>query len=79
MVWIQRKKSKDMDQNLDADVIIIGLGCVGISTAFNCTRVPRMKVIGLERLSDTGEIGSSSYGHTRIWRTSHPETRYNEM
>lgn len=69
----------EQSSKVDADVIIVGLGCVGISTAYSCTKVPGMKVIGLERHSDTGEIGSSSYGHTRIWRTSHNEARYNQM
>jgi glycine/D-amino acid oxidase-like deaminating enzyme len=62
----------------DADVLIVGLGCVGISTAFNCTK-NGLKVIGFERHSDTGAIGTASYGHTRIWRTSHNEQRYNLM
>ncbi len=62
----------------DADVLIVGLGCVGISTAFQCTK-QGLKVIGLERHEDTGAIGTASYGHTRIWRTSHNEKRYNEM
>ncbi len=38
-----------------------------------------MRVIGLERHDDSGAIGTSSYGHTRIWRTSHNEARYNDM
>jgi len=38
-----------------------------------------MRVIGLERYDDSGAIGTSSYGHTRIWRTSHNESRYNDM
>lgn len=62
----------------DADVLIVGLGCVGISTAFSCTK-QGLKVIGFERHADTGSIGTASYGHTRIWRTSHNEKRYNEM
>jgi sarcosine oxidase len=68
----------DSGKALDADVIIIGLGCVGISTAFQCTK-QGLKVIGLERHADTGSIGTASYGHTRIWRTVHDDVRYNEM
>lgn len=64
--------------NYDADVLIVGLGCVGISTAFNCTK-NGLKVIGFERHADTGAIGTASYGNTRIWRTSHNEQRYNLM
>ena len=62
----------------DADVLIVGLGCVGISTAFNATK-QGLKVIGFERHADTGAIGTASYGLTRIWRTSHNEKRYNDM
>ena len=59
-------------------MLIVGLGCVGISAAFNLTK-QGLSVIGLERHADTGAIGTASYGHTRIWRTSHNEARYNEM
>lgn len=67
-----------MVDKYDADVLIVGLGCVGISTAFNCTK-QGLKVIGFERHDDTGAIGTASYGTTRIWRTSHDESRYNQM
>ncbi len=37
------------------------------------------KTIGFERHSDSGAIGTASYGWTRIWRTSHDDKRYNDM
>ena len=36
-------------------------------------------MIGFERQADTEAIFTSSYGHTRIWRTSHDDKRYNHM
>lgn len=57
------------------DVIIVGLGCVGMATAYYCSKMG-LKVLGLERFSDTGSIGTSSYGYTRIWRLAHPDDRY---
>lgn len=61
-----------------ADVLIVGLGCVGLSTTYACTK-RGLSVIGFEKHSDTGVIGTASYGHTRIWRVAHGEKRYNDM
>lgn len=53
-------------------MIIVGLGCVGLSAAYYCTKMG-LRVLGLERFAESGSIGTSSYGHTRIWRLGHPE------
>jgi glycine/D-amino acid oxidase-like deaminating enzyme len=36
-------------------------------------------VLGLEQHSDSGSIGTASYGTTRIWRLSHDDYRYTAM
>ena len=59
-------------------MIIVGLGCVGLSTAYYLTK-QGLKVLGLEKYSDSGSIGTASYGHTRIWRLSHNDDRYTQM
>ena len=59
-------------------MIIVGLGCVGMAAAYQCSK-RGLKVLGLERFSDSGSIGTSSYGFTRIWRLAHPEQRYTDM
>lgn len=60
------------------DVIVVGLGCVGISTALYWAK-KGLKVLGIEQFSHPGAIGSSSFGVTRLWRTTHEFTFRNEM
>lgn len=60
------------------DVIIVGLGCVGMSTAYYCSK-NGLKVLGLEQYTRPGSIGTSSYGETRLWRNTHPEKIRNDM
>lgn len=36
-------------------------------------------MIGFEKNSSSGEIGTSSYGHTRIWRITHADKLRNDM
>ena len=67
-----------MENIPDYDVIIVGLGCVGISAAYYCSKMG-LKVLGFERFAEPGSIGTSSYGYTRIWRHAHPEQRYTDM
>ena len=52
------------------DVIVVGLGCAGLSTAYWCAK-QGLKVLGLERNHASGALGSSSYGETRIYRILH--------
>jgi sarcosine oxidase len=60
------------------DVIIVGLGCVGISTAYYCSK-NGMKVLGFEQFSKPGSLGSSSFGETRLWRVTHGNAYKNRM
>lgn len=60
------------------DVVIIGLGAMGLSTAYYCRR-QGMKVLGLERYHNSGVMGSGSAGYGRIWRYMHTEERYAHM
>ena len=68
----------DSSQKKEWDVIIVGLGCVGIGAAYNLSK-QGMKVLGFEKHPDSGCLGTASYGLTRIWRTSHDDERYNQM
>ena len=69
-----------MEQESDRayDVIIVGLGCVGLSAAYYCSK-KGLKVLGLEMNSISGEIGTSSHGYTRIYRLNDPSPIKNEM
>ena len=68
-----------MEQTADKyDVIIVGLGCVGCSAAYYCTK-KGLKVLGLEMNSKSGEIGTSSYGYTRIYRDTDANPLKNDM
>ena len=60
------------------DVIIVGLGCVGLATAYELSK-NGYKVLGLERFEQSGAIGTSSVGYGRIWRFMHTEPRYAQM
>eukprot|EP00347_Sterkiella_histriomuscorum_P017703 403348322 len=60
------------------DVIIVGLGCVGISAAYYLSKMG-LKVLGIEKYGEPGSIGTSSYGFTRIWRLSHYEQNFTDM
>lgn len=50
------------------DVIVVGLGCAGLSAAHFCSKMG-LKVLGFEMNSSSGEVGTSSQGTTRIYRT----------
>jgi sarcosine oxidase len=67
-----------MDSSIDFDVIIVGLGCVGLSTAYYCSK-QGLRVLGLERYSNSGSLGSGSAGYGRIWRYMHTEDRFAKM
>ena len=54
------------------------MGCIGLSTAYYLTS-KGLKVLGLEKFSNSGSIGTSSFGDTRIWRFSHSDDRYTNM
>jgi len=51
---------------------------VGIATAYYCAK-KGLKVLGLEQFSKPGAIGSSSFGETRLWRTTHDMKFRNDM
>lgn len=48
------------------DVIVVGLSCAGLSTAYHASKAG-LKVIGFEANEVSGDMGSSSYGTTRIY------------
>lgn len=60
------------------DVIIVGLGCVGTAAAYYCAK-KGLKVLGIEQYSRPGHIGTSSFGETRLWRTTHDVKIRNDM
>ena len=64
--------------DFDADVIVIGLGCSGLSATYHLSK-NGYKVIGLERLANSGAMGSGSFGTTRIWRYIDFEDKYTRM
>jgi len=45
------------------DVIVVGLSCAGLSTAYHCAKAG-LKVIGFEANEVSGDMGTSSYGST---------------
>jgi glycine/D-amino acid oxidase-like deaminating enzyme len=59
-------------------VIIVGLGCVGLSTAYYLSK-QGLRVLGLERYETSGAFGSGSQGYGRIWRYMHSDERYARM
>jgi sarcosine oxidase len=59
-------------------VIIVGLGCVGMSTAYYLSK-QGLKVLGIEQHHDMGVIGTGSFGASRIWRVNHGDERYKHM
>jgi sarcosine oxidase len=63
---------------IDFDVIVIGLGCVGLSSTFYLSR-NGLKVLGLEKNPSSGALGSGSYSFGRIWRVIDKDPRYNQM
>jgi len=63
---------------MEYDLIVVGLGCVGLSTVYHAVK-RGWKVLGIERNHDVGALGSGSYGHTRIWRVPHFDNKYNQM
>ena len=67
-----------MDSTQKYDVIVVGLGCVGLSTTYYWSKMG-LKVLGLEMNSTSGEIGTSSAGTTRIYRFTSPVPIQNEM
>lgn len=60
------------------DVIIVGLGCFGLGTAYYLAS-KGMKVLGFDKLKEPGMLGSGSVGNGRIWRYLHSEPRYAKM
>ncbi len=60
------------------EVVVVCLGCYGLSAA-NYAAQKGLKVLGLERFSDTGSIGTSSNGYSRIWRIAHNQDMLHEM
>lgn len=60
------------------DVIVVGLGCAGISTCYYYSKKhPDARVLGIEMNSDSGGPGSSSYGMTRN-NAYHYGSKYHE-
>ena len=49
------------------DVIVVGLGMAGLTSAYNLAKAG-FKVLGIEQFSQSGAIGCSSAGFTRITR-----------
>jgi N-methyl-L-tryptophan oxidase len=50
------------------DMIVVGLGCAGLSTAYHySTQVQDAKILGIDMNSKPGDAYTSSYGHTRLF------------
>ena len=60
------------------DVIVVGLSCAGLSTAYYCAK-KGLKVLGLEQYSCPGSVGASSFGETRQWSALFPTEFKNSM
>jgi glycine/D-amino acid oxidase-like deaminating enzyme len=63
---------------MEYDVIIVGLGCFGLGTAYYLAS-KGLKVLGFDKAMESGSIGSGTVGYGRIWRYLHNETRYAQM
>ena len=57
------------------DVIVVGLSCVGISTAYYASKQGK-KVLGIEQYSDCGALGTGSHGDSRCYRWGGQDDRY---
>lgn len=60
------------------DVIVVGLSCAGLSTALHAAK-SGLKVIGFEANEISGDMGSSSYGTTRIYRRIHSNKLHTKL
>ena len=67
-----------MEKQIDADVIIVGLGCFGLGAAYYLSK-QGLSVMGFDMSHAPGVVGSGSVGYGRIWRYLHTEERYKEM
>lgn len=63
-----------MKKSVDADVVIVGLGVSGLSAALRCVEAG-LSVIGVEQYHESGALGTSSAGLTRIFRTTQPDPK----
>ena len=63
---------------LQYDVIVVGLGWAGISTAYFWAK-NGMNVLGIEMFSQPGSFGSSSFGETRQWSVIYSDKLKNRM
>lgn len=52
---------------MEFDIAIVGLGCIGLSTAYHFAK-QGLKVVGVEQYPHSGYQGSNSFGDGRIWR-----------
>ena len=60
------------------DVIVVGLSCAGLSVCYHAAK-KGLKVVGLEANEVSGDMGSSSYGTTRIFRKYHKNLLHTKM
>ena len=60
------------------DVIVVGLGWVGLATTYYCSK-QGLKVLGFEMNETSGEMGTSSHGTSRIYRFNDANPLKNEM
>lgn len=60
------------------DAIVIGLGCFGLGAAYYLSK-QGLKVLGFDKATESGAIGSGTVGYGRIWRYLHNEERYCRM
>lgn len=60
------------------DTIIVGLGCFGLGAAYYLSKKGQ-RVLGFDKNTGPGVLGSGTVGYGRIWRYLHNEVRYYEM
>jgi len=60
------------------DVIVVGLGCIGLSTTYYLSS-KGYKVLGLEQNPSSGYLGTGCFGETRPWHYMNTDIRYVSM
>jgi flavin-dependent dehydrogenase len=69
----------ELEELGEYDVVVIGLGIAGLTFIYELLNKKQgLKIIGLEKNSESGAYLSGSYGHTRSYfeRPNDPEWDY---
>ena len=64
-----------MEPQKDYDVIVIGLGTIGLSTTYYLSKQD-FNVLGLEMNKKSGSLGTGCSGNTSTWRYIDTDVRY---